>query len=266
MWADDYLRQATAQITDPVAALAACRELKEHLEEARDELVARGIDLETAEVVAITRMGPPEALAVSLAEVHHRHLSWRLYLAPLPIVGLLVSLLGQPIYLIKFWWLNRFWLALLLLCVAPGWATLHRLWVRVRIDVRAKWRWLQDQPMRAAVASGTAMGGVAGMIWGSLPAWGRYNPFVLPLVTVGALTFALLIRWAFKGTPMLTAVFAAMAFALVSPPAMMLARWPGGGWIEQWFIFSGIFAFAALAIGWLVQSLADAKVKRPSRA
>ena len=73
---DRYLDQACHQITGPDSLRAHLRkELKEHLEEAIDAMVAEGMTRDDATVKAIEDLGAPEAIRVCPG-VGHQGSSW----------------------------------------------------------------------------------------------------------------------------------------------------------------------------------------------
>lgn len=147
MWASEYIAAATAQISDPVKAAEVTRELLTHLEEIKAEAIAAGVEADMAEAMALTRMGPAEALAASLAETHHTPIAWRYYLAIAPLVGLLLLWMG-PSYM--RWPATSGLLLLLIACLMPGLSVWRRAWFGLRADLRQKWSWVQRQPLKEA--------------------------------------------------------------------------------------------------------------------
>lgn len=158
MWASEYIAAATAQISDPVKAAEVTRELLTHLEEIKAEAIAAGVEADMAEAMALTRMGPVEALAASLAEIHHSPLPWRHYLAVVPVVGILLLMAGPP----YMRWPAMFGLVLLLIvALVPGAPVWRRAWLGLRADIRQKLGWVQRQPLREAAK--VAFAGTAGV-------------------------------------------------------------------------------------------------------
>lgn len=159
MWASEYIAAATAQISDPVKAAEVTRELLTHMEEIKAEAMAAGVEADMAEAMALTRMGPAEALAVSLAETHHTPISWRHYVAIAPVMGILLLWAG-PSYL--RWPATSGMLLLLIACLMPGFSAWRRAWFGLRADIRQKWAWVQRQPL--IEAGKVALLGVAGVV------------------------------------------------------------------------------------------------------
>lgn len=158
MWASEYIAAATAQISDPVKAVEVTRELLTHLEEIRAEAIAAGVEADMAEAMALTRMGPVEALAASLAETHHSPIAWRHYLAVMPALALLLLWVG-PYY--QDWRTTAGLLLLLIVFLVPGAPVWRRAWLGLRADLRQKWSWVQRQPLKEAAK--IALFGTAGV-------------------------------------------------------------------------------------------------------
>lgn len=249
MRAEDYLRIATGDIADPARACDAYRELKSHLEQATADVAAQGVEPTTAEQVAMARMGAPESLALSLAAAHHGHIPWRHYVAVLPLSCLVMGTLtwGEG-------WLGtigQHWLALLIVCAVPGWATLRK-WIRsLEIDLNAKRQWLQAQPLRAAVRSGGAAGFVTGTLVWAIPA-ALDNPFFVFLIAppLVAVPFLYRLYRANTAPARLTAACAALAFPVGALP--LLLRYDGP---IDWLFTSVTFGVLVMGAGWLAQTV-----------
>lgn len=138
MRAREYVDKATEYITDPERKLAARRELQAHLDEAMADALGKGLDHDTAELVAVGRMGAPEGVALDLAETHHKHLPWRYYAAVVPAITLIGLHLSRNDKFSNFWW----W-AFLLLCLLPTRDAIGRWQRLLLVDLRAKQSWLQ---------------------------------------------------------------------------------------------------------------------------
>lgn len=196
MWASEYIAAATAQISDPVKAAEVTRELLTHLEEIKAEAMAAGVEVDMAEAMALTRMGPAEALAASLAETHHSPLPWRHYLAVVPLVGLLLLWMG-PSHL--RWPASSGLFLLLLVTLLPGASVWRRAWFGLRADLRQKAAWVRRQPLREAAKlallgmAGVGVGWLIIMIGGMK---GNITPAAVPLwVTLAGLPLPLAARW-----------------------------------------------------------------------
>jgi hypothetical protein len=255
---DDYLEQATRYITCPRQAEETRRELRAHLVQFVEVLQEGGLDSTTAVAAALARMGPPEAVALDLAEVHHRHLPWRLYLAPLFLGGISLCL--------WHWWpsdraweLAERWLPLLLFSLWPDRSSWGRPVRLIRLDVRAKWHWLQRQMWDRALITGGATGGVAGLVWGAIPHWYQYpKDYMVLFPLVAALLVAWVQRRSLPCPPILTACCATLAFPIGYLPGYL--RW--GHQVNDWPImiafFTISFGLTTLAAGWIAQ-IAEAK-------
>ncbi|HLN61662.1 MAG TPA: permease prefix domain 1-containing protein [Symbiobacteriaceae bacterium] len=269
----EYIEKATAYIADPEKALEVRRELQAHLDEAITEAMGQGLDATSAELVAVGRMGAPEALAVELAAAHHNHLPWRHYLAPFAVLAFLFLDRYAPYMGNQYLYFCTG--AMLTICVVPRPATVKR-WVRfLSIDLVAKSQWVQRQPLRAAVVSGGASGLAAGLLFGALPAIGQfvyssgwYDLFVptalWPVLSrlSWLILFAPLLPWLLglaiarrrvKADPVVTGVISALAFPLGSLPGL-LWLW-GGAAPFFWFASTVYFAFAVVAVGWITRTL-----------
>ncbi|MGE5675642.1 MAG: permease prefix domain 1-containing protein [Mycobacterium leprae] len=246
---ETYIQEATAYIADPMRAVEAQKELRAHIAEAVADLTAQGIDPDTAEEVAITRMGAARTVAIPLAMAHHRHLPWRHYLAILPLSCMIaVLLLWESPY--DWWRLELGWLPVLAFCLWPSPDVLRRFWRLLVVDIRAKFHWVKGQPLRSALISGGAAGLAAGLAFCVVVV--QHAPggaiLIVPLAAVG--TLWVMRRW-WRSQPLLTAAFAAAGF-----PAGLV-------WIflrplsNDWYIVVGLltvlFAFLAFAVGWAAQ-------------
>lgn len=259
MRGEEYILTVTALISDPKAAAEVQKELRVHLDEAVTELTAQGIEAETAEMVAVARMGSPESLAMQLAEAHHRHLPWRHYLAiiPLAVLAVMSFIWRAPA---EVWVEGRWWLLLLIFCLVPDRATLAK-WSRlIQIDARAKWHWLQRQPLHSASIVGGVSGGIAGLAWAVVPLFLRGIPAgAVPLLflasVVPALVTARVMRRLHQAPPLVTAGCASLTFPLGFLPGMLL--WPRipGDWPLMVGLFAILFTLVALSIGWAAQFL-----------
>lgn len=196
MRASEYLERATVYIADNEKALEVRRELEAHIRESAGEVEEMGIDRETAELVAVARMGPPEKVALELAETHHRHLPWRHYLAVIP---LLVQVCGSLI--VPYWSkdLATFWWIIFFLCLIPQRSTLVRWATYFRLDLLAKVRQVNRHPKRVPILIGLAAGGLAGMLEVIVVGGGAVLSFdgallaflILPQVVSGGVLLAL---------------------------------------------------------------------------
>lgn len=157
---EEYVRRATAYITDPTRADDARRELRAHLSEAVQAGLDAGPDREAAEAGAVRLMGDPKALAWELGLAHHRHLPWRIYLTPL------LALFGLHLWLVDRWGgdggLYWVFLAVVLgLYLAPLARTGSNPLVSLILDLRAKRLWVEVRAARGAVMAGLALGFLA---------------------------------------------------------------------------------------------------------
>jgi len=262
MRSEEFIKRATAHISDPEIATEARKELRSHLEEAISEMVAQGVEPESAEMMAVSRMGSPESLALELAEAHHKHLPWRIYLAPVPIACLTAMLViwDAPS---DYWRVGRWWIALLLFCLAPTRPTVEKLTKHLVVDMRAKWHWVQRQPLRSVVLLGALSGALSGLVWGAMPIWEPFvrstipsiSTFVTLLTALTPVLVAVCLRWIHKGAAVLTAVFAALAFPAGYLPGLL--RWwhLPNDWVSMAGFFVVLYALAALAIGWMMQKI-----------
>lgn len=153
---DQYIRQATAYIADPVRAEDARRELNAHLAEAVEAGLAAGLERDEAEAEAVLRMGDPGALSWELAVSHHRHLPWRIYLIT-PLVGLLWVHLplvegrnGGLLWVVT--------MVVLGVSLARVIRAGRNPLVTLRVDVRAKRLWVSRNATRPAILAGAAAG------------------------------------------------------------------------------------------------------------
>lgn len=200
--------------------------------------------------------------------MHHRHLPWRIYLAPLPIACLIAVWLALPAQ--SFWRVGRGWAALFLVCLAPTGATLRQVARRLAIDVRAKWAWLRRQPRRLALARGALAGGTSGILLGTAPVWDKFvsdvnGLFVLALVFALPLLVTLLPfprrNPALEApVPPLVAAFVALCF-VPAYTANYLLWWPV---TRDWFLtvgfFTAVHAVTAIAVAVACQRL---QARRP---
>lgn len=263
----EYLDNVTAYITDPVKAREVRLELQDHLEEAVAEVTVQGLDAESAELVVVSRMGPPADLALQLGATHHTHLPWRFYLSPIPLLGLLVipDKFGPWVYLCLW--------ATLFFTLVPDGATRKRcLWL-IYVDCLAKYHWLKRQPLRVTLVSGGVAGLTAGLAFSMIPVvsdlmystgwyahvipavlWpvlGRWSLFLVLLVPLVLASIALTIARRFlKGDWVLTGACAALGFPLGSLPSLY---WLGNE-ASLWVFFNVTFALVALLAGWGARS------------
>jgi hypothetical protein len=253
MWYDEYLRDVTRLVRDPVKATEIYQELRAHLEEVKAEVMAGGVEPETAEAVALTRMGPAEKLALSLAEAHHRHLPWRHYLAVVPVACLLVTL--------TMWGerggkaeLALWWVLLLLICLFPSRAVWPKLYNLVLVDIRSKLAWLQGQPVRAAAIAGALTGAVTCVALITALTGGHPNrlPMVLFVTAAPTLLGILWMRWRYQVPVFLTAAFAALGFSAVCLPFVLFQESTRYG-LVIWVTISAVYTLGAMALGWATQ-------------
>lgn len=259
MRASEYIDKAIAFIADTARALEVRRELEAHLKEAAAEVEAQGIDPETAELVAVARMGDPERVALDLAEAHHQNLPWRHYLAIIPALVLLFGRMVEP----NFWrWPGgTFWFPVLAVCLVPNWATWKRWSTRLRLDAFSKLRWVQRQPLGGPLLAGIAAGGVAGLLftvglftlsrhyWGGFPTV-LFFVFLLPLsVSIGTLDL-----FRSRSPALLAAGFAALVFPMLCLPAVLMDGGPPA--LVAGFTVSGGYAFLILGAGWAIDRVA----------
>lgn len=270
----EYLDKATAYIADPGKAHQVRLELQGHLEEALAEATREGLDAETAELVAVGRMGSPDVLARQLGAAHHSHLPWRIYLSPLPALGLLA--LPDKFAL----WINLSLWAALCFTLMPSRVTLKRWLMLLYTDCLAKHQWLNRQPLRKTLVTGAVGGFAAGMAFSSLPVindlmysngwyaqvvpvalWhllGSLSWMVLLLPLVIGSIVVLVARRFHKGNWVLTAAFAALAFPVGSLPSLWW--WLGIDGATIWLFFVVTYALAALLGGYGAQAMQRRKL------
>lgn len=257
MRASEYIAKATTYIGDPVKAREVRRELEAHLREATADIEAQGTDPETAELVAVARMGDPEKVALALAEAHHQSIPWRHYLALVPGLVLLVS--HQLNGYFGTWPAAKFWYAMLAFCLVPNLSTLKRWAMRLRVDATAKYHWVLRQPLRAAFLSGIAAGGMAGGLFAAAlwTAQGGHvaSPFLAMLFLVAvplAASVGALSRFRPQAPATFAAGFAALVFPLISLPVISADAHE----FVEGLTVSGGYAFFILAAGWVIDRLA----------
>lgn len=250
----EYLEQATWYLTNPRQAEAIRMEMRAHLEDLAEELQGEGLNADTALATAVARMGPPQSIALDLAEAHHRPLPWRHYLAPV-FLGCITFCLwtGEP------WQVTARWFPFLIFSVWPDrrdWGGPMRL---LRVDLRVKWRWLRRQPWDRGLITGGASGAVAGLIWSAVPHWFEpVNDYMVIFPLSAALLMAAVQRRLMPTPALLTASGAAFTF----PFAFLLgfSEWwpPTTDWPSMTAFFTICFGLAALGAGWLTE-VAQAK-------
>ena len=73
------------------------KELKDHIEEQRDDYIAEGMTIQEAEEEAVRQMGDPIEVGVSLDRIHRPKMEWELliYIFLLSILGLGLQIFMQ---------------------------------------------------------------------------------------------------------------------------------------------------------------------------
>ncbi len=191
MW-DDFLRQATGLVQDPIAAEDARRELQSHLEEATARHLAAGLPESEAARAAARDMGDGRTIALGLAGVHNRPLPWRWYAGAFlllfaAVLGLAQWSLraaeggyvvipvsgggGQTIPGIPLAPAIVLFLLTGLVCLLPRrretFAFLSHLAEATRVDLAAKEIWLSSLDLRLEGLSGSAAGLLTGIAFGA---------------------------------------------------------------------------------------------------
>lgn len=255
MRASEYIERATAYIADPARVLEVRRELEEHLKEASTEVEAMGIEPETAELVAVARMGPPEKVALDLAEAHHRHLPWRHYLAIVPAMVLALSYPADHRFVSEaapFWWI------VLVICLSPGWSTIARWSTILRLDAYAKIRWVLRQPRRMPLVVGLCTGGLTGLLFAlgvALGGPGGLLTVLFMLVAPAAVTVGGLLLF----RPQVPALHAGVVAAPVFAAICTFSAFADGGILGATvgLTISGGYAMVIIGAAWLIDRMAD---------
>jgi len=260
MRAHEFIDKVTAYITDPAQANEVRRELEQHIHEATAEVEARGIDRETAELVAVARMGDPAKVAMGLAEAHHQHLPWRHYLSPLPVLALMASV-GVHGDEVLAW--RLFWTVGLIVCLFPRWVTAERLVRTLALDVRMKLHWLGQPPQSDSMLPGLATGSTIAFLICLLSWTPASEPVILLLMAmaVGGTVLAWWRNW--NGSFLLHGAYAAIAFPLTFLAMFFLVN-ENGFDLRMLFMVSTGFALAALTAGYF-GSLLQRRRTQPRR-
>lgn len=254
MRASEYIDKATAFIASGALALEVRRELEAHLKEAIAEVEAQGIDPETAELVAVARMGDPSQVAIDLAEAHHQHLPWRHYLAVIPVMVLLFGNLFANQF--QRGPMNLIWLTVLVLCLVPDLSILKGWALRLWLDASAKLHRVGRISLRAPLVAGLASGGVAGALFAAAASahLGDFlfflGVFVLPFcASVAMLSF---FRTQVAATH--AAGFASITFPLFCLPALYaLGRLNA---VAVGLSICGGYAFLIFGAAWIIDRVA----------
>ena len=92
-----FLDTVCSQIKYKPARAKVAEELKNHIEEAKEEFVQEGWKLEEAEAKAVSQMGDAEAIGKKLNKIHRPKLDWKLLLLVIILIGfgLVVAILQQ---------------------------------------------------------------------------------------------------------------------------------------------------------------------------
>ncbi len=272
MRAHEYIHQVTSGIADPARAAEIRRELQSHLDQAVADLTGQPIDEETAELLAVTRMGPAEGLARQFAELDSPGLPWRHYLSVIPIVCLIAMFFiwDAPS---DFWRIGIRWVAVLAVCMMPSRHAFARLFQTIKADATAKWYWLKRQELPQAIRIGGVAGAAAGMTWAGIPplwemAWQRLggpvfgdphpNPILhvgIPLVLAGL--FAWVLRRRYLGTWSMLATISGAAFPIGFLPVYLVWGRPASDWITMLVTLQIVYALSAILAG----ALADARAR-----
>lgn len=92
-----YLSIVAEQIRCKRACPMVIKELKDHIEEQRDDYIAEGMTIQEAEEEAVRQMGDPIEVGVSLDRIHRPKMEWKLliYVFLLSILGLELQIFMQ---------------------------------------------------------------------------------------------------------------------------------------------------------------------------
>jgi hypothetical protein len=267
--AHEYIQMVTADISDPVRAADVRRELQAHVDQTVAELLGKPIDEEAAELIAVGRMGHPDALTRQFAEAHHQHLPWRHYLSVIPIACLIAMFFIWDTSS-DYWRVGWRWLAVLVICLIPDSTRIGRLSALIRTDVAAKRNWLARQPLRRSALVGGVAGVTAGACWAAIPIlwdamWERWGELLraysvtpypntvlqvgLPLIaaTVAALTLSSF----YSGSWPLSAAFSGLTFPLGFLPIYALWGRHVTDWVTMSLFLQIVYFISVLLVAWL---------------